>query len=139
MVAPTVNPTLTSPSVSFTKLSPSANTLEVGSVHDIDLRATFNRGSISPQFSATSPFRSGLPNQYNYSGLGLPPSVETTGTSNDQTIIGRVVGLGNNTWSVYVGYDAGVQPYNNKGGVFNSPLAAGNTPAASVSLSGKIS
>ena len=77
MLYPTVNPTLTPPSSSFTLTLADGSTggsfNEIGKVHvigDIVLTSTFDEGSIDPQFTALSDKRSGLPNAYNYTGCG---------------------------------------------------------------------
>ena len=136
MVAPTLNPTLTNPSVvSFTR-TPSSTIYETGSSQTFSFITNFSRGSINPQYSASSPFRSGLANAYNYTGQGLPSLVPSTSNSNTQSGINVVINNGTNSWSVSVSYDGGVQPYNNKGGIFSTPLSAGTTSAISNTLTG---
>jgi hypothetical protein len=129
LLFPTQVPTLTGPSNSFT-ITPttgSASLQEIGALINISSSASLNRGSISPQYSAASPFRSGLPNNYDYSGFGLA-DVSSAVSPNLQTITGYTVVIGNQpNWSSRIYYDAGVQPYDNKGNPFNSPLPAGIT------------
>ena len=62
-----------------------------------------------------------------YTGTDLPASSVSTSTSDTQSITSYTVLLGNQTWSSQVSYDAGPQPYNNKGATYLSPLPAGDT------------
>jgi hypothetical protein len=134
LLVPTLFPTLTNPSNSFSNAS--AGNYEAGVVISFNVTANFNRGSISPQYTSASPFRSGLANTYNYSGSGLPATVSSTSNSNLQTISSYTVLIGTNSWSSSVSYDAGVQPKDSVGGNFGSPLAAGTTGSQSTSLTG---
>ena len=145
MLYPTVNPTLTPPSSSFTLTLADGSTggsfNEIGKVHvigDIVLTSTFDEGLIDPQFTALSDKRSGLPNAYNYTGGGgiptpLASTLLTNSTSNtvDYTII-----QGYNNWTSFVSYDEGVQPKNSIGGDFDFPLAAGDTTQITQSIIG---
>jgi len=134
----TFNPNLTNPSISsFTE--DVANTQEVGTiVPTINFNTTFNRGSINPQYPPTSsPFRSGLPNTYTYTGAQIAGSYPSTLTTDSQTATSYKMLLGSNTWTVTVSYDAGVQPYDSAGNPFNSPLPAGTTSPSSRTLTGR--
>jgi len=130
LLFPTAYPTLTAPSlISFNVVPASglATFQEIGSVISINVSASFSRGSISPQYSAASPYRSGTPNTYEYTGYGLI-SYASTSTSDSRTITGYTVTQGNQTgWSCRVLYNAGVQPYDSKGNMYNSPLPSGNS------------
>jgi len=137
LLVPTLYPTLTAPLNTFSKTVPSGTIFEVGSSQNITFSATFSRGSISPQYSPTaSPFRSGLPNRYNYTGTGLTSTVTSTSLTNGQSIVGHIITLGSNAWTSSVRYSVGVQPYDSKGGVFSTPLASGTTGAQTVTLTG---
>jgi len=130
---PTVEPTLTPPQMTAFTLTPTTGLStyqEVGATININTSASFSRGSINPQFSAASPFRSGLPNTYTYTGSGLPASVPSTSTTDSQSISSYVVVIGQQPyWTCSVSYDAGVQPKTNKGVDYDSPLPAGTTSA----------
>lgn len=136
MVAPTLNPTLTAPSITSFTRTPSTSSYEIGSSQTFSFTANFSRGSINPQYSATSPFRSGAPNSYIYTGQGLVGTITSTSTSNTRSGISVTIASGTNTWTVAVAYDSGVQPYNNKGGLFSTPLSAGTTGTTSNTLTG---
>ena len=129
-------PTLTNPDNTFT--DDQTNTQEVGAtIGTINFTATFDRGSINPQYPPTSsPFRSGLPNTYNYTGTGLPPTQASTLLTDNQSVNSYVVLLGANTWTSSVSYDAGVQPYDSNGDPFSSPLPAGTTGLKSTTITG---
>jgi hypothetical protein len=138
LLFPTQYPTLTGPSNSFTitPTSGSATLQEVGAVININSVASLNRGSISPQYSAASPYRSGLSNGYDYSGTGLV-DVSSAVSPNNQTITSYTVLIGNQpNWTSRIYYDAGVQPYDNKGNIYNTPLAAGVTGTISRTFEG---
>jgi len=136
LLFPTAYPTLTNPSATFVISSPSSTLQEVSANISIQFSATFNRGSISPQYSADSPYRSGPPNKYNYSGTGLPAYVDTSALSNSQTVSSYYIKLGNQSWSSYVSYDAGCQPKDSKGNNYMSPLPAGNTSTITRTITG---
>jgi len=129
LLFPTAYPTLTPPSATFT-ITPTtglATLQEIGALINIAAVATFNRGSISPQYSASSPYRSGPPNNYDYSGTGLV-DVSSALLSNSQTILGYTVIIANQPiWRSRISYNVGVQPYDSKGNIFNTPWPAGTT------------
>jgi hypothetical protein len=134
LLVPTLNPTLTAPSSTFSEDQP-AN-LEVGStVSTINFTATFDRGSINPDYG-TSGFRSGLPNEYNYTGTDLPATVASTSLTDNQSISNYVILEGANQWTASVDYDAGEQPLDSKGGNFGSALPAGTTSIDTVTITG---
>jgi len=133
LLYPTLNPTLTNPSSTFTV---SVNTYyEVGqTISNLTFNSGFNRGSISPAYG-TSGFRSGLPTQYNYSGSGLS-NVVSSGLTNSVSISNYVVLNGTNSWSGSVAYSAGEQPKNNKGDNYSTPLSSGTTGTITRSFTG---
>ncbi len=127
-------PNLSNPNNSF--IDNSATLREIGQAVNITFTASFNRGTINPQYSSTSPFRSGLPNTYLYTGANLPSSVPSSALSNAQIITNYIVLQGVQAWTNRVSYDAGVQPKGSKGTDFNSPLSAGTTGVKTVSITG---
>lgn len=135
LLYPTQNPSLTAPNNTFS-VSPSTNIRIIGDViPTLTFTAGFSRGSISPSYG-TNGFRSGLPNKYNYTGTGLPTTVNSTSLSNTQTLTNINVGIGTMTWTCSVSYDGGEQPKNSVGANFGSALPAGTTSAKSVSIMG---
>lgn len=135
LLYPTLYPSLSNPSSNMTG-NPSNNSLrEIGEVVDVVLTQTFNRGSINPAYG-TSGFRSGLPNTYNYTGEGVTTTVPSTALSDTQTVSDYTIVQGNQSWTGSVSYDAGEQPKDNKGGNYNTPLAAGTTAAKTVTIVG---
>ena len=139
LLVPTLFPTLTAPSNTFA--DDAANIQEVGTTAStINFTATFDRGSITPDYG-TSGFRSGLPNEYNYSdngnvGASLPATQASTSLTDNQSLNDVEIQEGANTWSSSVDYDAGEQPLDSTGGNFSSPLAAGTTGTESVTITG---
>jgi hypothetical protein len=112
---------------------------EVGTIiPSITFTATFDRGSISPQYSAASPYRSGLPNNYNYTGAQIAGTYPSTSLTDNRVATNYKLLLGaTNTWTVSVSYDAGVQPYDSAGNPYSSLLPAGTTAATPKTLTGQ--
>lgn len=128
LLYPESNPTLTAPS---TVLSlPQGGYRELGESVDLDFTATFNRGSINPQNTSESPFRSGPAISYEYQATvsDKPENVESSSGSNSQTVSSYVVVAGAQSWQARVYHEAGVQPKTNKGNDYDAPLAEGYTP-----------
>jgi hypothetical protein len=119
-------PALTSPSSSFT--ASTTGFREVGEViSSIRFTTNFNRGSITPQYNADSPYRSGLPNRYNYTGTNLSTIIDTDQVTNTQSIYNYVVQVNSQVWTNNVSYDGGVQPKSSYNNDYGSPLPAGTT------------
>lgn len=134
MLYPELYPTLTPPSSSFTLTESGYH--EIGEViSTLHFSCTFNRGSISPAYG-TSGYRSGPPNNYNYTGTGLPSDVASTSLTDTQTVSSHTVASGTESWTASVDYDAGEQPLSSEGNNYDSPLAAGTTSADTVSVVG---
>ena len=135
MLYPELFPTLTAPSNTFSLAQ--AGLREIGeSGLTLNFTATFNQGSINPQYTAASPFRSGLPITYYYGGPLMNYSISSTSLSNSQIAYNFYVSAGTQTWTNTVTYSEGVQPKSSKGNDFNSPLPAGTTSSQSVSIIG---
>lgn len=137
LLVPTLNPTLTNPSI--TSFSQNLSTTqEVGVSVTPTFTTNFSRGSINPQYSSASPFRSGTPTKYEYSGNGNLRTVVSSSTSDSSAATGATTLVeGANTWGVYVKYDAGVQPKNSSGGNFSTPLASGSTSVSNTTITGR--
>jgi len=133
MLYPTLNPTLTNPSSTFT-LSQSGFR-EVNETTALNFSSTFNQGSINPQYTSASNKRSGLPNTYNYTGTGVSSNTSTS-LSDSETVAAYTVLQGSQSWTGSVSYDAGVQPKDSVGGDFDSPLPAGTTAAITRTING---
>lgn len=125
LLYPELFPVLTNPSSTFT--STYTGYLTIGQLlASITFNSAFNRGSIVPQYTSASQYRSGSPNQYTYTGTDL--SNQTTSSLTDsQTITNYTVVSGAQSWTGRVAYDAGVQPKGSKDSDYDSPLAAGST------------
>jgi hypothetical protein len=134
LLFPAAYPSLTGPSGTF-NINLGATLYEVSTNISPTFTTNFSRGSISPQYTATSPYRSGTPNNYDFTGTGLV-DVSSSSLSNAQTIPSYYIKQGNQTWSANVSYNAGVQPYDSKGNIYNTPLPAGSISAGSKTLEG---
>ena len=127
-------PTLTNPSHNFS--SNSTGLREVGEIiNTINFTSTFSRGSINPQYGSDSPFRSGLPTEYIYEGIGLTNQL-TNELDNIQTLNNYEVVLNNQTWRNRVSYSEGPQPKSSYGNDYESPLSAGMTSFISRTITG---
>jgi hypothetical protein len=126
-------PTLTNPSSTFA--SDQTGYKEVGEIINITFTSAFDRGSISPQYTSSSPYRSGLPNTYQYTGSSLV-NQSITGLSDIQSIIGYTVSNGVQSWQGRVAYDGGVQPKSSYDNDYSSPLSAGNSAYITRTITG---
>lgn len=135
----TLFPTLTNPSLGSATINV-PTTQEVGTtIPTLTLASAFNRGSINPQYTATSNFRSGLPNTHIFGGVSsFIESVISTSLILSKTISNYVVVAGANVFTQQVSYDAGVQPKNSIGGNFNTPLSAGNSNPVTQIINGQL-
>jgi hypothetical protein len=135
LLFPTADPSLVNPSGSF-NVNPTSILYEVSTNISLAFTAHFDRGAIFPQYSAASPYRSGLPNTYHYAGTGLPGSVSSSALSNSPPAVNYSIIQGNQLWSTSIAYDAGIQPKDSKGGNFNSPYPAGTLSGGSITIEG---
>jgi hypothetical protein len=135
ILVPALNPALNPPFNTFSSSPASGSVCEVGQIlSPLNFTATFNQGSIVPQYPPTgSPYRSGPLTTFNYTGAGLPPS-----GGGSQSIPNYTVQAGTvlNTWSSTASYLSGVTVYNSKGQFYAAGLGAGTTGSQSVSITG---
>ena len=134
MLYPTLDPVLTPPSSGLSR-TPSATYQEINATITVSLNATFNRGSINPQYTSTSPFRSGVPATYNYTGAQVTSNVSSALTNTESTGA-YIVLAGANTWTGSVSFNAGIQPKDSVGGNFGSPLSPGTTNNRTETITG---
>lgn len=134
LLYPVQYPTLTMPNNTFQLMESGLHV--VGEIiPTLNFISSFSRGVINPSYG-TSGYRSGLPNNYHYSGSGLPANVVSSMLSNNQTISNYVVLLGVQTWDNFVSYDMGEQPKDSNGNDYDVPLPAGTTSMKTVSITG---
>jgi len=131
ILVPTLNPTLTNPSISSFSLSPSTSLYEVGAVTNICGTTIFNTGCINPLYGAACDKRSCGAICYIYNAFGVcvtcNVSVPYSFGSNSWTT------AGNKTFSACVCYCDGVQPYKSDCVTpYCSPLSTGVTSASCV-------
>lgn len=125
-------PTLTAPSSTFT--SSITGYREIGEIiPTISLASSFSRGSISPQYTAESPYRSGecTQHQYQYNSVDIKTNLDTS-----LDISGHAVVSGAQTWRGRAHYGAGVQPKSSYGNDYSTPLSAGQTSYISRTITG---
>ena len=126
-------PSLTNPSSTFT--STITGYREVDDTIDITFNSAFNRGGISPQYTAASPYRSGLPNTYQFTGTDLSNQSKTDLTD-AQVVSSYSVVINGQSWQGKVAYDAGVQPKSSYGNDYSTPLSAGTTSYITRTITG---
>jgi len=131
ILAPTLNPTLTNPSISSLTLLPASPQIyEIGSTVALSATTYFNPGSISPQYCSASDCRSSGTTCYSYDVFAQACSCEVAGNYPSNTVffgVCRIGYLGANNVEVTVCYSGGVQPKNSSGGDYDSPLVASAT------------
>lgn len=113
MLNPTAYPTLTNPSATLSATG--AKLLETGSTLNTTFTLTLNRGSINPQYTAASPYRSGEATSYTLDG--------TTQSSNT---FSRTITSAKTSYQGSIAYAEGAQPKDSTGRDYNSPLPAGS-------------
>lgn len=133
LLVTTYNPTLTGPSFSLANNAGSLR--KIGSVINVLLTFTFNRGSI---LGANNPivwdplvlqnFRAGAATSYTINAV-------TQGT-NTLTVTNHAVITGNNTFSGTVTFGAGSQPLDSDNNPHDSPLAGGTSASQTTSFEG---
>lgn len=121
LLEPTLFPTLTNPSASMTATG--AKLLEKGATLATTFTIAFNRGSINPQYSAESKYRSGEAVSYSLNG----------GTAQDGNTFNVTVTEAQKTYQGTVNYAQGVQPKDSKGKNYQSPLPAGSVNTGTIS------
>ncbi len=138
ILVPVQNPALTAPSV-VTTLSCSG-TLEIGTTINPSLcvTSTYNAGCINPQYTATSDCRSCGVIGYCYTSTGgqVDGYYACTTSPVTQSAASYVVSGGTQTWGTCACHCAGVQPYDSKGDIYDSPLAESCTAANNKTITG---
>jgi len=114
LLEPTLFPTLTNPSASLTATG--AKLLEKGATLATTFTIAFNRGTINPQYTAESSYRSGEATGYSLNG----------GTAQAGNTFSVTVTEAQKTYQGNVAYAQGVQPKDSKGKDYQSPLPAGS-------------
>ena len=120
-------PTLTNPSATLTYtfdqyvkvgVTVTAKTATVG----------LNRGSINPQYTAASPYRSGAATNYSIALVGADSAWSDSSASSGTFTVPAFTksSTGAVTLTGTVAYAAGVQPKDSDGNNYNSPLPAGS-------------
>ena len=127
LLFPTVVPTYTEPSVTFST-SGYALTQEVGATGPTinNFSHTFKPGSIT---------LNGV-KQANRAGSETNQSFIYVNDSADNKTLPETVALGNTTYKYRAFYNEGVQPKDNKGNDYQSPLAAGYVDSNKVTING---
>ena len=137
LLVPTLNPTLTPPSSTFNITL--SNPYEVGTSISVIGTTTLNKGSISPQYTSASPYRSNGAISHNYVDFnGVACTCPVLGTTLTCTYLlpTYVVVAGVRTAYGSVSYCAGVQPKDSSGGNYSTPLAVGTTTPSPVTICG---
>lgn len=128
LLFPTVNPTFTAPTASIAFKSYSS-TQEVGATGPTSANFTtgYNAGEIKLN-GVKQANRGGTLNSAN-------SFIYVNGSSSNKTLPTKVT-LGSTTFKYRAAYNQGPQPKNNKGGNYDSPLAAGTVDSSQITLNG---
>jgi len=111
--------------------------LEIGCNISQTVEGTFGRGSIDPQYCSLSPFRSGLPISYSFTGTGMPvPFQACTISPASETNASYTVTGGSQSWGVCTYYDTGVPALSSKGTEYCAALVTNCTNQATDSIIG---
>lgn len=113
MLNPVAYPTLTNPSASLTATG--AKLLEKGATLNVTFTLTLNRGSINPQYTAESSYRSGAATGYTFDG-------ETTTTNT----FAKTITSAKTSYQGSIAYAEGCQPKDSTGKDYQSPLPSGS-------------
>lgn len=128
LLFPTVNPTFTAPSASIAFKSYSS-TQEIGAAGPTSANFTtgYNAGAIT--LNGTK--------QANRGGSHIEADsfIYVNGSASNKTLPSTVA-LGSTTFKYRAAYGEGPQPKNNKGGDYDSPLAAGTVDSSQITLNG---
>jgi len=136
MLYPELCGTITAPSMSSVVLTPGTTPIEVGTVCNLSVAASFSRGSINPQYCSASTYRSGAPISYCFTGAQLNGEEACTSTLASTGITSYTILAGNNTWGACTCYSAGVPALNNKNNEYCAALGAGIVAGATDTIVG---
>lgn len=128
LLFPTVNPTYTAPSASI-KWNGYSSTQEVGATGPI--ASNFTTGYSAGQITLNGA------KQANRGGEQITADsfIYVNGDANNKTLPAKVT-LGSTTFKYRAAFAEGPQPKNNKGGDYDSPLAASTVDSSAVTLNG---
>ena len=148
LLYPELSPALTSPysSLQVTATSggitaPASGFFEIGAViTQLVFTQQFYRGGITPAYG-TSGYRSGIGYEVVTAVAGTPSTEEVTLDNGQVNVkvyssINYTVVAGNQAFSGHIKYNAGEQPKTNKGNDAGSPLPAGQTSPAALTITG---
>jgi len=127
-------PTLISPFGSFTSDAPLL--AEIGGSLSINFTASFNRGAITPQYTSATPYRSGDPVNYIYTGALLAGTTTTNALSDSKSIANYIVALGPQSWSVKIHHLQGPQPKTNHNNNYDVPYPEGDVGPYTITITG---
>jgi len=128
ILVPTLNPTLTNPSISSFTLNPSTTMYEVGTISYVTGTTLFNPGSINPVYPPTAcSCRSDGTGCYIYNAFGIPYCCIINAPSNVYSFGSNNITSGSNIISTTICYSGGTQPYDSAGNPFSTPLSTGVT------------
>jgi len=131
---PTVYPTFTNPSVSFS-VSPVASLRKIGDSPILQFTSALSRGSINYSWQPND-FRSGPGWGVRYTGTGLIDNPSSPSSPNIQTLNPYIVLQGVQSWTSTWDVSQGPQPVDSQGDPYSTPYPAGPVGPGSVSFEG---
>ena len=125
---PTKLASVSTPASATLTNSNTANKVEVGTIKENVLTATFNRGQIENGDGSVGPDLVGPATNYKFEGTGISSPINQT-NNNDLTVSTEIVD-GDNQWKVTISHDAGTGDYfdnkNNQGTNLDEQRSAGS-------------
>jgi len=131
ILVPTLDPTLTNPSLSSFTILPTTLLYEMGTIISVVGTTVFNAGCINPQYTALSDCRSDGVSGYTYINFGV-----TTYESSPTKTFGGIINSSSTELSSTICYSGGTQPKDSSGANYDSPLSAGSTSPATKTICG---
>ena len=127
ILVPTVSPTLTAPSATFT-VSTISNPYEIGTILNVMGCTSLNLGCINPQYSSACGKRSNGAISHTYVDFnGISCTCFGSNLNCTRSLPAYPVTAGIRTAYGSISYCAGVQPKDSSGANYSTPLASGTT------------
>ncbi len=128
-------PTFIDPTAAYEYTEESSATIfvNIGEVSKIEIKASFDRGSITPAYG-TSGFRAGAPTAYSYIVGTQSRTISSAELENTTTFSYEALEEANTSLVCTVAYGEGPQPLDSNGNNYDAPLPAGTIVLNSLSV-----
>lgn len=137
ILVPTLDPSLSNPSISTFSISPTSLLYEFGTNVTVQGTTNFNPGAINPVYPPTAcSCRTDGTQCYDYLVKGSSAECVVNDITNTYNFGIISIDSPNNRISSTVCYCSGTQPYDSAGAIFDSPLVAGATNTCEINICG---